>query len=769
MKLMKKVALIFICATIISTLAYYALGRVMIETASSGELERGPGRTNGAISKIEGEVNKMTSQAREFGEYFEIANKVTYKYGAQDIKGIINIEKKIEKAPITNMIIVDNDFKFINEVKITNLDINDPDIQNVLNQSKEIINSKENIKKGFFGGVITTEKLAYIVGAKRINDRNPENNKYAVIINPMDDEFMKEMDKTTGRDLEIIKYSENMGIDYSIAPMELYGRVFNYTRNDDSIDIFTKFNKIGTGPEYYIKLRDDRTVRNNAIKNIGIIMSITTILTILCNLLLYKFIKKKVVNRIVNINNAVNNVTAGVDLEMQLKKDDECDEISILTEDLNNVFNELKNYADNLEYIGSHDLLTSLINRNKLNEYIGELKNNSDEFALFFIDLDNFKSINDTLGHNFGDQLLCQVAKELEECTSDENVIISRIGGDEFILVRKGENNKEEIDNLAIIILNKLNRPYKINNYTYEIKASMGISLYPEHSNEDVTLMQYADIAMYNSKKSGGNRYNIFNKKMLEPLEIENKMKNAIKNEEFEAYYQPIYNVKDKKIIGAEALIRWKTKDGMIYPDKFIPIAKKTGYIVDIDMFILRQSIKLCREWIDKGEKEFYVSINASKRFLKQENFVELIKKELEIYNVPTSSLKLEITEDEIIDNIEETKELLNDIRRMGVNVYLDDFGTGYSSFNHIKNLPVDVIKIDRSLLIDIEEDSKAKSIVETMINLCHNLDLKVVCEGIEDIEQVEILKRLDCDNIQGYYFSRPLPKQEFDKFLKEF
>ncbi|MBU3136663.1 bifunctional diguanylate cyclase/phosphodiesterase [Clostridium gasigenes] len=768
-KLMRKIALIFITVTIISSVLYYALGKKIINVASSGELDRGPGRTNAVIKQIEGEINKITSQAREFGENFEITDKIDNEYGVEERKRIINIEKKIEKASITNMLIVNNNFEVNDIIKGTNLDINNIDTQDILNQAKDIMNKKENKGKGFFGGVITTKELSNIVGVKRINTENSKDNTYTVIINPINEVFMENINEITGRNIEIIKDNESIKNDKKIKKVNLYGRDFYCKLNEESIDIFTKFESLGNGPEYYIKLRDDRQVRNNATKNISTLIGIIMILNIICNVLLYIFIKIKVLARIININNVVNKVTKGTDLEIELQNDIYNDEISVLTGDLNKMFGRLKKYANNLEYIGSHDLLTSLINRNKLTEYISELKNNNEEFALFFIDLDNFKNINDTLGHNVGDELLCQVAKELKEYTENENIIISRIGGDEFIVVRKGKNNNDEIERFANSMLIKLNKIYSINNYSYEIKASMGISLYPQHSADEVSLMQYSDIAMYHSKKNGGNKYNIFNKKMLESLEIENKLKNAIRNEEFEVYYQPIYCISNNKIIGAEALVRWKTEDGMIYPDKFIPLAKKTGDIVDIDMFVLRQAISLCREWIDKGKEQFYVSINASKRFLKQNNFIEIIEKELKYQNVPTSALKLEITEDEIIDDAEYTEKLLKEIRKIGIGVYLDDFGTGYSSFNHIKTLPIDVVKIDRSLLINIEQDIEAKSIVETMISLCHKLKLKVVCEGVEELAQVEILKQINCDDIQGYYFSKPLPKQLFNKFLEEF
>lgn len=770
MKLTKKVALMFISVTIISSILYYELGKQIVDAVSTGELQRGPGKTNGIISSIEGEVNKVNSQAREFGEYFSVGIKLDEKYGIEERKKLIDIDGKLEKAPIKNMIIINNEFRIIDAVKTTNIDPNSLEVKNILNQAKIIINDEENIsgEKGFFCGIISTENLAYIVAVNRINGEETKDIKYISIITPMESQFIEEKNNETERSFKIVKKDEGDTIDKDILEISTYDRVFYCRRNEKTIDMFTKFDILGDGPQYYLMLTEDRSIRDNDVRKINMFVISIIILTMICNLLLYKFIRAKIVGRIIDVNNVVNRVTTETGLEIKLEDDTYKDEISDLTKDLNNMFRRLKNYADNLEYICSHDLLTSLINRSKLTEYIGELKNAGEEFALFFIDLDNFKNINDTLGHNIGDQLLCQVAKELVECTSDEDVEVSRIGGDEFVVIRKGINDNKEIKAIANNIINKLNKTYEIKNYSYEVKASIGISFHPQHSSEEVNLLQYSDIAMYHSKWAGGNGYNIFKQEMLESLQIEKKIKKGIKNGEFQVYYQPIYNLKKDGIVGAEALIRWKIGDEILHPNKFIPLAKKTGDIVDIDMFVLREAISLCREQIDKGESGFYVSINASKRFLKQKDFVGIIQRELQEKNVPSSALKLEITEDEIIDEIEYTEEILNKVRAMGVNVYLDDFGTGYSSFNYIKTLPIDVIKIDRSLLIDIEEKNN-KSIMETMIILCHNLNLKVVCEGVEELGQLEILKELKCDNIQGYYFSKPLPKDQFNNYLKEF
>lgn len=767
MKLMKRIALIFISVTLISSIAYIVLGNKIIEIASQGELERGPGRTNGAIGKINGEVNRITSQAREFGEYFSMAYLIAERDGNQRAIDVLRLDKKIEKAPITNMIIVDNNFEVKKVIKQSNLDIDKEDLKKILGESKELINKPENSRKGFFGGILTTERMPYIVGVKKIDISSSPNKSYTVVITPIDEDYMADMAALTGRDVSMVKSDE---VEKDISEMEvvnLYEAEFLCLRKPNNIEFNTEFKSLGNGPKYYIRLIDDRTVRNNALKSIGILVIAIICMTIIANTIIYIFIKKKVLVRIININKVVNEVSAGQDLSIELEEDSEGDEISVLSSDIGNMFGRLKDYSDNLEYIGNHDLTTDLANRNNITKYIKLLKYEEEDFAIFFIDLDNFKGVNDTLGHNNGDKLLCRVASKLYEYSENKDIRVSRIGGDEFILVRRGKNDKDEIKIIAKEILNQVKSVYEIEEYSYEVKASMGISFYPQHAADDINLLQYADIAMYHSKNQGGDTYNIFNKEMLEPLEIESRLKSALEKEEFKVYYQPIFDANSEKIIGAEALIRWKTDSGVMPPDKFIAVAKKSGDIVSIDNFVLGEAIKTCREYLDKGVTDFYVSINASKRFLKQKGFINMLVKKLDNANIPYRMLKLEITEDEIIDDFEYTIKLLNEIRELGVKVSLDDFGIGYSSFKHIKILPIDIIKLDRSLLVDIETNNKDKVIVETMIKLCHSLDLSVVCEGVEQRAQVDILKELSCDSIQGYYFSRPLPKDEFDKLMK--
>ena len=768
MKLMRKIALIFISVTLISSICYQLMGKKVVEYASIGETERGPGRLNGAINRIDGEVNKITSQAREFGEYFTIAKKINEKNGENSSEQYINLNAKLGKADVPNMFAVDKDFNLTSIFKNTNINLDGEDIKFILEESKKLIESDSYSKRGFFGGIIATENMPYILAVKRIGDYGDSNIGYNIAINPIDEEYITVLKDITQRTISFVNEEDVSDLIKDMEEIHLYNTVFYCNRSDQTIDFYTEFETLGDGTKYYIKLEDDRSVRKIAETNINKLIFYVILITIATNLFVYYLIKKNVLNRIININKAVNKVNEGNDLALTIEDDSKGDEISILTNDINGMFSRLKDYSDNLEYVGEHDLVTSLANRNKIMKQIVELKYNNKEFALFFIDLDNFKRFNDTLGHNEGDKLLRIVAQKLIAYCEKHNLQVARIGGDEFIIVREGTNDEKIIKKIASEVLKDISTNLEVHNCIYEVKASIGISFYPQHSESDVTLLQYSDIAMYNCKNNGGDSFSIFNESMLEQINIEGKITSGLENKEFVVYYQPIFEADSEKIAGAEALIRWITNEGIISPDKFIPAAKKSGKIVDIDNFVLSEAIKTCKEQLENGREDFYISINASKRFLKQKNVISLITNKLDEAAVPYKMLKIEITEDEIIDDFDYTIGLLNEIRSLGIKVSLDDFGVGYSSFNHIKILPVDVIKLDRSLLQGIDYNIKDKAIVETIISLCHNIKLRVVCEGVETKEQVDILKSLKCDNIQGYYYSRPLPKSEFDELTNK-
>ncbi|MGL4772300.1 MAG: EAL domain-containing protein [Clostridium sp.] len=431
------------------------------------------------------------------------------------------------------------------------------------------------------------------------------------------------------------------------------------------------------------------------------------------------------------------------------------DFVSVILNDVSN----LKRFSKELEELLNKDDITKLNSRYFLVEKLTKLKGENEEFQLCFIDLDNFKTINDTIGHNRGDKILEITGQSLKKL-EDENTIVCRVGGDEFVVLRQKPEN--DIECFGKEVMKHLQRRVKFNNYTYYVKGSMGICQYPTHSKDPFKILQYADVALYEAKYQGGNQFKIFNKEMMENFDMDTRLKQGIKNGEFEVYYQPVYSTETSKIIGAEALVRWNKGDEIIAPDKFIGVAKKTGDIVFIDEFVLKNACMFCKEQISNGEDDFTVSVNISYKYFTLTGFIQRLESILKEYQLPATSLKLEVTEDEVVSDYKKALIILKKVRRMGVKIALDDFGIGYSSFKYIKNLPIDVVKIDKSLIFNIEGDKKSEYIIETLINLCSYLNLDVVCEGVEQKEQLEILKNIKCTNVQGFYISKPVKKEEF-------
>lgn len=431
---------------------------------------------------------------------------------------------------------------------------------------------------------------------------------------------------------------------------------------------------------------------------------------------------------------------------------------------------EIKKHSKEMEYLASYDTLTNLVNRHNLFEYLIELISRNEECTVYFIDLDDFKNINDTLGHNTGDEVLRIVADRLLELAfSCDDITVGRLGGDEFLVVKRGKSDIKQNKELAEKILKLLSKKIEFSRYKFSLKSSIGISSYPSDADDVFTLIKYADISMYQGKEEGGNRYKVFSEEMLEELELQSRLSSAIDRNEFEVYYQPIYDVTKEKVVGAEALTRWNSSDGLISPVKYIPLAKKSGDIIKLDEFVLRESCKCCKRMYELGEENFRVSINISYSAIKQVDFIDKLTNIIDEVGVTPKSIKLEITEDEIIEKLDFVVSVLEKVRALGFKIALDDFGVGYSSFNYIKSLPLDTLKIDRSLLISLEKDGKTLAIMETLINLSHTLDLDVVCEGVEINNQLELLKNIKCDKIQGFYISKPINFNSFKDFIINF
>jgi diguanylate cyclase (GGDEF)-like protein/PAS domain S-box-containing protein len=436
---------------------------------------------------------------------------------------------------------------------------------------------------------------------------------------------------------------------------------------------------------------------------------------------------------------------------------------------------EEKKVEDQIRHMAHHDALTELPNRVLLHDRIGQAiaqaRRNRRVAALLVIDLDRFKNINDSLGHQVGDGLLRTVAERLVACVRDADTV-ARMGGDEFVVVLTDLKRAEDAGPIAQKILGALPRPVNIEDHELRVTSSIGICAYP-HDGEDVeTLMRNADAAMYHAKETGRNNFQFFTRQMNtaanQRLLLEKDLRLALEREEFTIDYQPQVDLKTGGIVGFEALIRWRhPRRGMVAPSEFIPVAEETGLITPIGEWVLRGACMQARNWRTLGYPQLRVSVNCSAQQFRQEGLVDVVARTLQQTGLPASSLKLEITESVIVEHAEHVIARLKALDNIGVRLSIDDFGTGYSSLGYLKRFPIHELKIDRSFVRDIGTDPDDAAIVSAIIAMARGLELQVVAEGVETAEQLAFLKKLGCDWAQGYYFSKPLPAEEIEPLLR--
>lgn len=416
------------------------------------------------------------------------------------------------------------------------------------------------------------------------------------------------------------------------------------------------------------------------------------------------------------------------------------------------------------------DALTGLPNRRALKEKMSEAIKTNHKFAVTFLDLDNFKNINDVLGHSIGDQVLITISKRLSSF-KNENVSIFRWGGDEFLIITEDYGLEEYILPEFLDVIEQIREPIRLFDKDYKLSASAGISFYPADGKVVEELLKNSDIAMYHAKKSGKDMVRFYNenigKDTADRIELEQKLNYALEEKELEVYFQPKMNMTTNEIIGAEALVRWFSDGVMISPDKFIAVAETNGLITKIDQFVLRETIKFIKHWNSKGVK-LQVSCNISAQQF-NEQIISIIKECFEDSDIESGQLELEITETTAIENFEYAKELINRLKNIGVGVALDDFGTGYSSLSYLSKLRISTIKIDRSFIMKLEDNSYENKIVKAIISLASDINMKIIAEGVETKEQKDILRSLDCDICQGFYYSKAIPSEDFENFYKKY
>jgi len=431
--------------------------------------------------------------------------------------------------------------------------------------------------------------------------------------------------------------------------------------------------------------------------------------------------------------------------------------------------------------IANYDDLTGLVNRgmffNRLTRFLANDGNSPKFVVVFFIDLDRFKAVNDSLGHDAGDQLLKEAATRLLS-VARKNDVIARLGGDEFAMLMVDEVSHGHAVYSASMLAEKmvqiLSEPFYIQRNEVFIGASVGISVYPEDAKAPEELIKLADISMYEAKKQGRNNYQFYKKSYtdawLDRLSVEQELRKAIEKKELALYFQPQYSAVNSRLYGAEVLVRWiqgtADKPKIIPPDKFIGIAEETGLIVELGQWILEQSCHQMKHWLDQKLPLERISVNVSPRQFSDNKFLQSVEEALRDSGLDAKHLELELTESMLIGDIKQIELQLHRLKKMGISLILDDFGTGYSSMSYLRNFPIDVVKIDKSFIQGTPENSKNVRIVCAIINMGHSLAQKVVAEGVETEDQLKFLRKLDCDIIQGYYFSKPLPLYKMAELL---
>lgn len=431
-------------------------------------------------------------------------------------------------------------------------------------------------------------------------------------------------------------------------------------------------------------------------------------------------------------------------------------------------------HKEKIEHMAYHDALTDLPNRylfrDRLQDMLGKAVRNQERLAVVMLDLDDFKLVNDTLGHFAGDELLKVIGRRATSVLRRGDMI-ARLGGDEFVLLIEGIGNAESVTMIVEKLRKAIYEPWLYNSVAYHVTCKIGISLFPEDGQDADTLMKHADIAMYRAKELGKGYYQFYlptmERQVSQRMEIEVELHRAVDNNEFVVYYQPQVD-QAGDIVGVEALVRWEHPTrGLVMPMEFIPIAEESGLILKIGTWVLQTACQQAKQWTVAGISPVFMSVNLSAHQFHQQDLLTVVSDIVASSEISPQRLVLEITETVAMGNAEHTIRVLQELKSLGISIALDDFGIGYSSLIYLKRFPVDSIKIDRSFIHDMESNSEGKIIVQTILALTKNLQYIAIAEGVETFEQLEILKELHCDQMQGYLFSKPLPAVEMTQLLQ--
>ena len=424
---------------------------------------------------------------------------------------------------------------------------------------------------------------------------------------------------------------------------------------------------------------------------------------------------------------------------------------------------------EKIHQLAYYDIVTGLPNRGmfleRLHHTLAQAHRDREKVNLIFLDLDNFKDVNDTQGHDVGDKLLRAVAQRLSGCMRDSDVL-ARLGGDEFVVVCPSVTLQDSVATVVQRIMAIFSDPFEVEDRQIYTSASIGIAVYPDDSQDASTLFRCADTAMYQAKNDGRAQFRFFsadlNQKILQRVALENSLRQGLEKQEFFLHYQPLWDLKTSKMSGVEVLLRWQSSDyGLMLPSTFISLLEDSGLINNVGEWVLRSACSQMREWTMTEHSELKMAVNISGKQLKHPKFLEMIKRIIQETGVDPMNLELEFTESVIMENVDNTVEIFRKLKEMGIQLSIDDFGTGYSSLNYLKHFPIDRIKIDRSFVADVNNNQSDAAIIEAIVSMAQSLSLRVVAEGVENSDQLHSLTRLGCDEVQGFYLAMPMHAED--------
>ena len=672
--------------------------------------------------------------------------------------------------------------------------------------------SRTDVKKDFRGYIALPTRIMMIAAcAITDGDKIQPPLGAAIFGRLLSDKIIKKIEDTTKLTVELVlpyQLEKNKSFNkfYSTVAKNKNGHL-SQPIDENTLQGFTVIRDINHNPIGMFHMTSPRSIYLTGVEAVRYYLITFVILGIIFSLILIGLLRKLIIQRLERLDSQVFDITNKKELSARVDAQGS-DELSSVSKQINKMMDtieashnqleqrveerteelkktnvqlqqeiverrtvekELVVHKEHLVRLAHYDSLTALPNRvffnEILNQSIASANQNKKMMAILFIDLDRFKNINDALGHSMGDLVLKEVATRFSTVLQKKDVL-ARLGGDEFIILLNNIEDPKSASPVAEKLLEICARSIKVGNHEFFITTSIGICIYPSDGDSLEDLQKNADMAMYKAKRAGGGIYQYYTEEMNleahEHIQLEAALRKAITNKEFILHYQPKLNLSDGSMHGVEALVRWeKPEVGMISPAKFIPLAEETGLIMQIGEWVLRESCRVNKSWQDQGYTPITIAVNLSPKQFRHQDIAQLVREVLAETKMDAKYLELEITETAVMDNVDAAISKLNDIRDMGVRISVDDFGTGYTSISYLKQFPISVLKIDQSFVKGIPNNPNDLAITSAVIALAHSLGIKVVAEGVETAEQLQYLADHDCDIVQGYYLSRPLPESK--------